>query len=167
MRLFPDALVATQVNVTRRGLMLGLLALGAALPLLQPLPAAAEGVNHEIHMLNKGEAGAMVFEPAYVQVQPGDTVTFIPTDKSHNVETIKDMIPEGAETFKSKINETYTVTFEVPGIYGVKCTPHFAMGMVALIAVGDGHENLDAVKAVNVPKKVGERFAAAFAGLGL
>lgn len=131
------------------------------------MAAPALAADYEVHMLNKGEAGAMVFEPAFLQIQPGDTVTFLPTDKSHNVETIKDMIPDGAEAFKSKINETYTVTFEVPGIYGVKCTPHFAMGMVALIAVGDGHENLDAVKAVNVPKKVGERFAAAFAGLGL
>ncbi|ODT77947.1 MAG: pseudoazurin [Pelagibacterium sp. SCN 64-44] len=131
------------------------------------MAAPALAADYEVHMLNKGEAGAMVFEPAFLQIEPGDTVTFLPTDKSHNVETIKDMIPDGAEAFKSKINETYTVTFEVPGIYGVKCTPHFAMGMVALIAVGDGHENLDAVKAVNVPKKVGERFAAAFAGLGL
>lgn len=167
MRAFPDALVATQVNVTRRGLMLGLLALGAALPLLQPLPALAQGVNHEIHMLNKGEAGAMVFEPAYVQIQPGDTVTFIPTDKSHNVETIKNMIPEGAETFKSKINETYTATFDVPGVYGLKCTPHFAMGMVAMVFVGEGNENLDAVKAVKVPKKVGERLQAIYDAVGL
>jgi len=41
--------------------------------------------DFEVHMLNKGVAGSMVFEPAFVQVQPGDTVTFIPTDKGHNV----------------------------------------------------------------------------------
>ncbi|MEO7223986.1 MAG: pseudoazurin, partial [Devosia sp.] len=35
--------------------------------------------NFEVHMLNKGEAGAMVFEPALTKVAVGDTVTFIPT----------------------------------------------------------------------------------------
>lgn len=129
--------------------------------------APALAADHEVHMLNKGEAGAMVFEPAFIQAQPGDTVTFIPTDKGHNVETIKDMIPEGAEAFKSKINETYTVTFDVPGVYGVKCTPHFAMGMVGLVLVGDENANLDAVKGVKVPKKVGERFAEIYTELGL
>jgi len=123
--------------------------------------------DFEVHMLNKGAAGAMVFEPAFVQVQPGDTVTFIPTDKGHNVEAIKDMLPEGAEVFKSKINDTFAVTFDVPGVYGVKCTPHFAMGMVGLILVGDELANLDAVKAVKVPKKVGERFDAIYTELGL
>ncbi|WIY52359.1 pseudoazurin [Devosia sp. YIM 151766] len=131
------------------------------------IAAPALAADYEVHMLNKGAAGTMVFEPAFLRIEPGDSVTFLPTDKSHNVETIKEMIPEGAELFKSKINETFTVTFEVPGIYGVKCTPHYAMGMVGLIAVGDGNENLDAVKAVKVPKKVGERFEEAFAGLGL
>jgi len=129
------------------------------------VPAIA--ADFEMHMLNKGDAGAMVFEPAFVQIQPGDTVTFVPTDKGHNAETIKDMIPEGAETFKSKINETFTVTFDVAGAYGIKCTPHYAMGMVGMIMVGDDLANLDAVKAVKVPKKVGERFDAVYTELGL
>ncbi len=70
----------------------------AAVILAFALPAAA--ADFEVHMLNKGAEGAMVFEPAFVKVAPGDTVTFIPTDKGHNVETIKGMIPEGAEAFK-------------------------------------------------------------------
>jgi pseudoazurin len=123
--------------------------------------------DHQVLMLNKGEAGTMVFEPAFVQVQPGDTVTFVPTDKGHNVETIKDMLPEGAEAFKSKINEEFTVTFDQAGVYGIKCTPHYAMGMVGLIFVGDDLTNLDAIKAVKVPKKVGERFGEIYAELGL
>ncbi len=64
------------------------LALGA-------LAVPALAADYEIHMLNKGEAGTMVFEPNFLAIQPGDTVTFIPTDKGHNVESIKDMIPEG------------------------------------------------------------------------
>jgi pseudoazurin len=129
------------------------------------VPALA--ADYEVHMLNKGVAGAMVFEPAFVQAQPGDTVTFIPTDKGHNVEAIKDMLPEGVEIFKSKINETYTLTVDVPGVYGVKCTPHFAMGMVGLIVVGDDTSNLEAIKAIKVPKKVGERFEAIYTELAL
>jgi len=31
----------------------------------------------------------MVFEPALLKNAPGDTVTFVPTDKSHNAESIK------------------------------------------------------------------------------
>jgi len=140
--------------------MLTLVALGG-------LAAPAFAADYEIHMLNKGEAGTMVFEPNFLAIQPGDTVTFVPTDKSHNVETIKDMIPEGAEAFKSKVNEAFTVTFDVPGLYGIKCTPHFAMGMVGAIAVGDELPNLEAAKAVNVPNKAKERLEAAYAGLGL
>jgi pseudoazurin len=129
--------------------------------------APALAANYDVHMLNKGAAGTMVFEPAYVQAQPGDTVTFIPTDKGHNVEAIKDMLPAGVETFKSKINETYVLTVDVPGVYGVKCTPHFAMGMVGLIFVGDDTSNLEAIKAITVPKKVGERFTEVYTALGL
>ena len=129
------------------------------------VPALA--ADYEVHMLNKGVAGTMVFEPAFVQAQPGDTVTFIPTDKGHNVEAIKDMLPEGVEIFKSKINETYVLTVDVPGVYGVKCTPHFAMGMVGLIIVGEDTSNLEAIQAIKVPKKVGERFEAIYTELGL
>ena len=131
------------------------------------LAGAGFAAEHEVHMLNKGETGTMVFEPAFVKVAPGDTVTFIPTDKGHNVETIKDMIPEGAEAFKSKMNETYKVTFDKAGAYGVKCTPHVGMGMVGVVVVGDAPANLDAVKTGKLPKKARERMDAAITALGL
>ena len=137
----------------------------AAVILALALPAAA--ADFEVHMLNKGAEGAMVFEPAFVKVAPGDTITFIPTDKGHNVETIKDMIPEGAEAFKSKMNEHYKVTFDKPGAYGVKCTPHVGMGMVGVVIVGDAPANLDAVKTGKLPKKARERMDAAIAAAGL
>ncbi|GLQ56617.1 pseudoazurin [Devosia nitrariae] len=138
---------------------------GAAIALFAAMPAVA--ANYEVQMLNKGATGTMVFEPAFVQIQPGDTVTFVPTDKGHNVETIAGMLPVGAEAFKSGFNEEVTVTFDVPGAYGIKCTPHFAMGMAALILVGDDPANLEEVKATSVPKKVEERFGAVYAELGL
>ena len=137
----------------------------AAVILALALPAAA--ADFEVHMLNKGAEGAMVFEPAFLKIAPGDTVTFIPTDKGHNVETIKDMIPDGAEAFKSKMNETYKVTFDKAGAYGVKCTPHVGMGMVGVVVVGDAPANLDTVKTGKLPKKARERMDAAITALGL
>src|SRR5690606_4214019 len=123
------------------------LALMGAAPIALHLTSTARAADFQGHMLNKGEAGSMVFEPALTRIAVGDTVTFIPTDKSHNAETIKDMIPEGAEPFKGKINEEITITFTVPGVYGIKCAPHYAMGMVALVMVGDAPAaNLDAAK---------------------
>ena len=82
-------------------------------------------------MLNKGDKGAMVFQPNFIQAAPGDTIKFVPTDKSHNAETIKGMIPDGAKGFKGKTNEEFSVTLDQEGVYGVKCAPHYGMGMVA------------------------------------
>lgn len=135
----------------------------AAPALVLALAGAGFAAEHEVHMLNKGQAGAMVFEPAFVKAEPGDTIHFIPTDKSHNVEAIKEILPAGVEPFKSNINEEYTLTVTEAGLYGVKCTPHFAMGMVALIQVGDAPANLEAAKTAKMAKKARERMDAAIA----
>ena len=119
---------------------------------------AVFAAEFEVQMLNKGDAGAMVFEPAFLQIAPGDTVKFVPTDKGHNAETIKDMLPEGAEPFKGKINEEFSVTFDVAGAYAYKCAPHYAMGMVGMIVVGEAPANLGALKAMTVPGKVATKF---------
>jgi pseudoazurin len=137
------------------------LALAAALALGAPAALAAD---HEVKMLNKGEKGAMVFEPDLVKVAPGDTVTFVSTDPGHNAETIKGMLPEGAEPFAGKMGKDVTVTFTQPGVYGVKCKPHLAMGMVAAVVVGDP-VNLEDAKSVKNPGKAGKRFTELLAGL--
>lgn len=137
--------------------------LAAALAVAAGVAAQAEEI--EVRMLNQGEAGNMVFEPAFVLAAPGDTIRFVPTDKSHNVEAIKGMLPDGVEAFRSKLNEEYVLAVTEPGLYGVKCTPHFTMGMVALIQVGDAPVNLEAAKAAKLPGKAAERMAAAFATL--
>ncbi|MBV0892154.1 pseudoazurin [Paracoccus sp. Z118] len=127
------------------------------------LAVPAMAANHEVKMLNKGESGMMVFEPTFVAAQPGDTITFLPTDKSHNVESIDGMLPEGVEKFASKINEEYVLTVDQPGLYGVKCKPHLGMGMVGLIQVGDDASNLAALAEGKLPKKARERIDAALA----
>lgn len=141
--------------------------LASAAALSLAMAFAAQAADHEIHMLNKGADGAMVFEPGGLKVAPGDTVTFVPTDKSHNAESVKDLIPAGAEPFKGKMNETIKVTFTVPGAYVVKCAPHFGMGMTAVVVVGDAPANLDAVKTAKLPKKARERLDKDLGALGL
>ncbi|OCJ08002.1 pseudoazurin [Rhizobium sp. AC44/96] len=141
-------------------LKFGLLAVTAAL-VASAAPSMA--ADHQIQMLNKGADGAMVFEPGFVKIAPGDTITFVPTDKSHNVETFKGLIPDGAPEFKSKPSEQYQAKFDLPGAYVVKCTPHAAMGMVALIQVGDASANLDAVKAAKIPNLARKRLDAELA----
>lgn len=139
---------------------------GAAF-LTAALGGYAVAADHEIHMLNKGKDGAMVFEPASLKIAAGDTVSFLPTDKSHNAESIKDLIPDGAQPFKGKMNEAIKVTFDVPGAYAIKCAPHVGMGMVALVVVGDAPANADAIKSAKLPKKARDRLDAEIAASGL
>lgn len=125
------------------------------------IAASAQAADHEVQMLNKGDKGAMVFQPDFIKAAPGDTVTFLPTDKSHDAESIKGMLPEGTKPFKGKISQPVTVTVNAEGVYGVKCTPHYGMGMVALIVVGKP-VNLEEAKAVKHPGKAKKVFADLF-----
>lgn len=135
------------------------LLISAALALVA---GAASAETIEIQMLNKGDDGAMVFQPAFVQAQPGDVIHFVATDKGHNVEDIDGMLPEGVESFKTKFNQDFELTVEAEGVYGIKCTPHFGMGMVALIQVGEA-SNLDDATGAKLPGKAKARMADLFA----
>ena len=107
----------------------------------------------EVKMLNKDADGnKMIFEPMLIMAEKGDTVTFLPTEKGHMAASIKGMLPKGIKKFKGKINKPVSIVVSEDGLYGVKCTPHLANGMVALIAVGDVNTDgfLDGVK---LPKK--------------
>jgi pseudoazurin len=126
---------------------------------------SALATDYTVEMKNKGADGAMVFEPALVEIAVGDTVTFIATDKTHNAETIKGLLPEGAEPFKGKMSKDVTVTFDVPGVYAIKCLPHYAMGMVAIVEVGDDRSNLASIESAKYPKVVSKRFAPIFEAL--
>ena len=73
--------------------------------------------------------------------------------------SIKTCCPRGADAFKGKINEEIEVTLDVEGVYGVICKPHFAMGMVMTIAVGDAEAPENFLEG-RVPRKAKERFEA-------
>lgn len=127
----------------------------AAALALMLLAAPLQAETHEVQMYNRSDNGPMIYEPSFLRVAPGDTVRFVPTQPSHNAATIDGMIPAGAEPFKSKINEDFSVELVVPGIYGIKCSPHFAMGMVMLIQVG---EAAPVTLPDDLPAKARERF---------
>lgn len=131
------------------------------------LAGSAAAAEHEVQMLNRGSDGQiMVFEPAFLRIEPGDTVTFVATDKSHNSESILGMIPDGAEAWKGKINEEISVTLTEPGIYGFKCMPHYPLGMVGLIQVGDETPNLDEAQGVKHPGQAAARMALLLENVG-
>jgi len=121
----------------------------------------ASAAEVEVKMLNKGTDGVMVFEPALVKINPGDTVKFIAADKGHNAEIIDTMMPEGGKSFVGKINEEIAVTFDKPGVYGYKCKPHYGMGMVGLVVVGDA-DNVEKAKAATHPGKAKQIFSTLF-----
>ncbi|MBY5494340.1 plastocyanin/azurin family copper-binding protein [Rhizobium ruizarguesonis] len=111
------------------------LALAASAAVIAGSAAAAD---FEVHMLNKGADGVMVFDPLLTKV--------------------KDMIPDGAAAFRGKTNETVKQTFSMPGACVIKCLPHFPMGMVAVVVVvGDAPANLDKIESAKLPNKARER----------
>jgi len=110
-----------------------------------------------VQMLNKGANGVFVYDAPIVHIAPGDTVHFVAKDKGHDVESIAGMIPAGASPFKGEMSKDLDVKFTVPGVYGYKCMPHYAMGMVGLVVVGKA-TNLAQAKAVSHPGKAKQVF---------
>ena len=138
------------------------LAIIGGLVMASAMPAAAKDIT--VHMKNKGADGAMVFEPSFVKAAPGDVIHFKPTDPSHNAETISTMLPAGATPMKGAMNKEAVLTVSKPGLYGIKCMPHYSMGMVALVQVGKPTAaDVTAAKAVKLPPFAAKRMNAALA----
>ena len=109
-----------------------------------------------IDMLNKDANGnKMVYSKEVAKVAVGETITWLPASKGHNVEIIAG--PDGFDIpKKSKNGKEVSITFEVPGIYYYWCTPHKGMGMIGLVVVGDDTSNKDKIakaKALGKSKK--------------
>ena len=120
--------------------------------MLTSIPALAAEVT--IEMLNKDADGnKMVYSQEIARVDVGDTITWVPTTKGHNVEMIAS--PHRMK-LKSKNGKKIQVTFEEPGIYYYWCTPHKGMGMIGLVFVGGYMSNKDEIakaKAMGKSKK--------------
>ena len=114
-------------------------------------PAAAEDIT--IEMLNKRDDGAkMVYSQEIATIEVGDTVTWVPTNKGHNVEFIAGPDDWDAPR-KSKLNKEVSITFNMPGIYVYQCTPHKSMGMIGLVVVGAGDNDVSKAKVKGKSKK--------------
>ena len=106
-----------------------------------------------IDMLNKRADGEkMVYSVDVAKIDVGDTITWLPKSKGHNVHFIAG--PDGWELpKKSKNNKEVAITFDKPGVYLYQCTPHASMGMIALVIVGDDTSNIEAIQKAKVRGK--------------
>jgi pseudoazurin len=132
---------------------LRLAALGALLALIFALPTGVLASDMTIDMLNKRDDGAkMVYSEDIARIDVGDTITWLPADKGHNVEFIAG--PDGWEApKKSKLSKEVSITFDTPGVYLYQCTPHKSMGMIAVVVVGDGDNDISGAKVKGKSKK--------------
>jgi pseudoazurin len=122
--------------------------------------AEASAAEHVVKMLNDdGKGELMVFEPSFVQAAPGDSIKFVAVDQMHNAETLPEIWPEGAATFKGELSKDVSFTVEKEGVYGIKCLPHFAFGMMALVLVGKP-VNAEQLKAFQPPEMAAKRYEA-------
>jgi pseudoazurin len=122
--------------------------------LIATLSTPAFAADISVDMLNKRDDGAkMVYSEDISTIEVGDTVTWLPTSKGHNVEFIAG--PDGWDApKKSKLSKEYTYTFDTPGVYLYQCTPHKSMGMIAIVVVGElTQEGVDAIKDAKVRGK--------------
>jgi pseudoazurin len=141
------------------------LALTLSALLVACLPITALAAEVQVRMLQLGANGEeLVFEPALNTIAVGDIVTFVPGDKTLNVESIAQMLPPGAAPLKGVPGKRLSFTFTVPGVYGLKSAAQYENGMVGLIVVGDVALQGAEARGVN-PVKAKARFDAMFASL--
>ena len=96
-----------------------------------------------IEMLNKRGKEKMLYGQDVVKIDVGQTITWTPDSKGHNVQFVS--VPEGVEKVKSKLSKEFSYTFEQEGVYLYICTPHASMGMIGVVVVGNSDINLDEV----------------------
>ena len=121
--------------------------------------------NTEVEMLNKLNGEYMVYSKKIVKVNVGDTVFWKATDSSHNIEFIKGAVPEGVQSFKSKLSKDVSYEFKIPGIYAYWCTPHKSLGMIGFVIVGNdisNKENISNVRYFGKSKKIAEQLIEKF-----
>ncbi len=114
----------------------------------------AHAEDMTIEMLNKRDDGAkMVYSEDIARIDVGDTITWVPTSKGHNVQFIKG--PDGWKApKKSKNGKEVAITFDTPGVYVYVCTPHATMGMIGLVTVAaDGEVPMNDVSKAKVRGK--------------
>lgn len=123
----------------KTGLMTALMAGGLL------LGSHAFAQDYTVKMLNQGAEGTFVFEPSFLQVKPGDSVTFKATDAGHD--SVSYLVPAGATPWKGELGKDVKVTFSKEGVYLYECAPHHQFGMLGVIQVGKATNKAAADKA--------------------
>ena len=120
---------------------------------LATLSTTAFAADTTVEMLIKRDDGAkMVYSEDITRIDVGDTITWVPTAKGHNVEFIAG--PDGWKApRKSKLNKEVEMTFDTPGVYLYQCSPHKSMGMIGIVVVGDGDNDISGAKVKGKSKK--------------
>lgn len=115
------------------------------LPLLLAVSTTpSHAANVTVKMLTKGPEGSQyVFDPMYVKVKVGDTVTFQPVDKNGHT-SVSVLVPGGAPAWRAAPNAEIKVKIEKEGVYLVECDVHKVMGMVAVLQAGKAVNLADA-----------------------
>ena len=101
-----------------------------ALAALIPLSATAQS-------LFVVDVSGTSFSPDNITINKGDTIRWINTQGSHNVNGTLATFPTNPEPFGNSIGAgwTYVHKFLNPGEYDYRCDVHFSMGMVGHITV--------------------------------
>lgn len=86
------------------------------------------------------------FDPVFVFIEAGDKVSW-QNMAGHNVETIDELVPEGTEKINSTLGDDITVTFNEPGVFVYKCTPHWGARMGGVIVVGQPEDAREVAEA--------------------
>ncbi len=108
--------------------------------LLSAIPmSVVSGDNHTV------TARSTSYDPMVLFIEPGDTVVWRNMSGHFNLFEAG-LIPEGVEPWSTPMGENVSRTFDVEGVYLYQCPPHFAMGMVGAIVVGEP-VNLEEVEA--------------------
>ena len=102
--------------------------------------------THVVKMLNQGAEGSMVFEPAFIKINAGDSINFEMSDAGHNAVTVA--APAGSVPFDTKYKPSTLVQFDTNGIYLYKCSPHAMMAMAGLIQVSDASNKTEMNEAI-------------------
>tara|TARA_Y100000004_G_scaffold195022_1_gene261029 strand:- start:183 stop:581 length:399 start_codon:yes stop_codon:yes gene_type:complete len=118
---------------------------------------SANAADMTIEMLNKRDKERMVYSEDIARIDVGDTLTWVPTSKGHNVHFIAG--PDGWKLpKKSKNNAEVSITFDTPGVYLYQCTPHATMGMIAFVVVGEDTSNLADIEKMKIRGKSKKKF---------
>ena len=155
-----DELVTSRLNspasICLEGQTCGVLTNTSSLNLSQEVAVTkvklSEGSEHIVKMLNSGDGGQMIFEPAVIKVSVGDTIHFKATDAAHNSVSMDGMIPEGANNWAGGLSRDISVVLDTEGIYVYQCDPHVMMAMVGVIQVGEA-VNLQEIQIAAANKK--------------